>query len=220
MVSGIWYRYSSPLRLAMTSDLSTRLPSTSSVSPPNGAVTASTAASGVVREGTELPEHRLLVRVEQVVAPADDGLSRRCRRGCIATAAADQVEADVEALGELVERDGAQAGGRQLDCQPEPVEAPADLLDDRNVRGTEDEPRSGGEGSVDERLGRRSRPSPLSQGGDETARAASATEQLRLVASTRTMWQRSSTAVTSAYGVHEMLAVVEHEEGLAFSSTT
>ena len=83
-------------------------------------------AAGEHREAREAP---LLGVAEQVVAPVDRRAQRLLARGRVAGAGAQRAERGVEALGDLGRRQQSAAGGRQLDRQRQPVDAPADLRD-------------------------------------------------------------------------------------------
>ena len=86
-------------------------------------------------DGRAAGEHRepreaaLLVVAEQLVAPVDSGAQRLLARGCVARARARRAERGIEAVGDLGRRQQSAAGGRELDRQRQPVDAPADLRD-------------------------------------------------------------------------------------------
>ena len=77
---------------------------------------------GAAGEHREAREARLLVVVEQVVAPVDRRAQRPLAGGRVARARAERAERRVQALGDLAGREQPAAGRRQLDRQRQPVE--------------------------------------------------------------------------------------------------
>ena len=84
---------------------------------------------GAAGEHREAREARLLVVAEQRVAPVDRRAQRLLAGGRVAGAGAERGERGVQALGDLAGREQPAAGGRQLDRERQPVDAPADLRD-------------------------------------------------------------------------------------------
>jgi hypothetical protein len=67
------------------------------------------------------------------MAPADGGAQRLLTRGRVARARAGRAERGVEAVCDLGRGQQSTAGGRQLDRQRQPVDAPADVRDRAGV---------------------------------------------------------------------------------------
>jgi hypothetical protein len=81
------------------------------------------------REHREAQEQPLLVGPEQLEGPVDDGPERLVAAVTAAAAGPEQLEAGVEAVGEVVDGQGPDAGRGQLDGEREPVQGAADVAD-------------------------------------------------------------------------------------------
>ncbi len=92
---------------------------------------------------------------QQVPAPVDDGAQRAVARQRGAAAAGEQPEAIVEAPGDLLGRQRAQAGGGELDRQRQAVQPAADLDDRGDVLRVDGEAGRRRRAAVGEQLDRR-----------------------------------------------------------------
>src|SRR4030081_281316 len=93
--------------------------------------------SEATSEDAYAPQQALLQRRQQVVAPVDcqaEGLMTRER---CAASSGEQSEAVAQTVEDLLWAEGAGPDRSKLDCERQPVEAPAEGDDGRPVRGAE-----------------------------------------------------------------------------------
>jgi hypothetical protein len=167
---------------------------------------------GAARERAEPPGDGALGLREELPAPVDDRAQRLVAGERGAHTGGEQAEPVVEAVGDLLGREGAQAGGGQLDGERLAVEAAADLGDGGPGGGVEREAGPHGGGPVDEELdgvgfGERvdgvqhlaRHPQRLAAGGEHPQAGARGEQGLG---------QRGDVG-------DEVLAVVEHEDRVA-----
>ena len=99
-------------------------------------------------------EQSLLGGRQQLVAPFDRRAKRLLALRQVAGAAAERLEAAGEPIPERVGREEVEAGGRELDCKRQPVEAAADLGDRGGVVVGQPEVRPDAASPLDEQLDR------------------------------------------------------------------
>ena len=105
-------------------------------------------------EHGESPQHRLLVLVEEVVAPGHRRLERLLARHRGAGAAREQPEAVVEPFGDPPRVHHANPRRRQLDGEREPIDPAADVRDQVELLRVRCEVRAHGRGPLDEEIDR------------------------------------------------------------------
>jgi hypothetical protein len=91
---------------------------------------------------------------EKVVTPSNRCVERSMVRCRVSTGVANDGEHVVEPPGELRQRHGPRACGRELDREWQPVESPHDVGDERSRRVVEAERRTRGAGTLDEERAR------------------------------------------------------------------
>lgn len=173
----------------------------------------------VAEHAGTLPEQPLL-RGAQVVAPVDQRAQRPLagRRG--ARSRGEQPEAVVQPLQQLLNGEGAQPDGGELDREGQPVEAAADLQHDRQVRLGHREIRAyGGDplGEEPDRVrlrGARQRPGPGDrQRGELQGLLARDAERLPAGGEDPQAGKGAQQPVCEHGAIlEEVLAVVEHDE--------
>ncbi|OPZ86620.1 MAG: hypothetical protein BWY76_00859 [bacterium ADurb.Bin429] len=84
-------------------------------------------------EDRQPAQHRLFDRRQQIVAPVNEGTQRLLSGKSAAIAARQQAEAVIQARGDLLERHGAHARGRQFNRQRDAVKVDAELRQRRRV---------------------------------------------------------------------------------------
>ena len=176
------------------------------------------------REDGEPAEQRLLVRLEQVVAPLQRGGEGVLARGRRAARAAQHAEAVVEPLRDRRRAERAQARRRELERERQAVEAEADARDVRRVALVEREARRRGARALDEQLARpRSAAarrgasscsgSGISSDGTRNTTSPGTRSGSRLVATIVSCGaERSSVSASSAARGQQVLAVVDHQQ--------
>ena len=102
------------------------------------------------REHRQAQEQPLLVGAEQLEGPVDDGAEGVVAGVAAAAAGPEQVEAGVQPVGQVVDGQGADAGGGQLDGQGEAVQGAADVADPTQEPPAGPDPVAGGAGPVQE----------------------------------------------------------------------
>jgi rhodanese-related sulfurtransferase len=107
-----------------------------------------------VHEYAQSTHERAFAIVEQVVAPVDERTQRLLAREHIAPAPGEHAKAFVQPLAQLLRAQNLDPGGGQFDCQRNPVEAPADLGDDRRIIVAQHKANIDGLRAVDEELNR------------------------------------------------------------------
>ena len=162
-----------------------------------------------VGEAGESPQTSLIVGEEQFVAPRDRCLQRALSIGTAAGRVTQQGEPVVESSPDLVDRHRSRPGGRELDCEGEPVERATHGLDGRPGIVRHDERGSMRGRSLCEQQHRVGE-GQWCEGVD--CLAVESERQLAGAQHTNPRCSRDQLGDEVGDGVHDLLAIVEDEQ--------
>ena len=162
-----------------------------------------------VGKAGESPQTSLIVGEEQFVAPRDRRLQRALSIGTAAGRVTQQGEPVVESSPDLVDRHRPRPGGRELDCEGEPVERATHGLDGRPGIVRHDERGSMRGRSLCEQQHRVGE-GQWCEGVDRLA--VESERQLAGAQHTNPRCSRDQVGDEVGDGVHDLLAIVEDEQ--------